>query len=122
MTDRPMDEEESGNEKIDIDDAPKGKLTALDDALVARTNTCSHEMAPQSIVIKTSQSMSDLKSGFREQWEHRQKLRKLEMERKHKYSNNIDNAQTSTAQSLITNDTSTTDDCDDKVPFQVCVS
>jgi len=55
-------------------DAPK--LMALDDTTVAR----SHEMAPQSIVIKTSQSMSDLKSvavGFSEQWEQRQRLKKM---------------------------------------------
>jgi len=39
-----------------IDDAPK--LTALDDAMVACTNesTRCHEMAPQSIVIQTSES------------------------------------------------------------------
>jgi len=74
------------------------KLTALDDATVAGTR--SHEMAPQSIVIKTSQSMSDLKSGFREQWEHRQKLRKMER----KYNDSAQKAQIATATSTSTDD------------------
>jgi len=55
-----------------LDNSAQPKLMALDDATVAR----SQEMAPQSIVIKTSQSMSDLKSGFHEAWEHRQTLKK----------------------------------------------